>query len=109
MAAEAEPEIADVSERSRFEISVGGELAGFAAYKREPGSIAFSHTEIDPAFEGRGLGGRLVEAALRSARADGLDVLPFCPFVRSWIEKHPDEMDLVPAGSRERFGLPAAS
>jgi predicted GNAT family acetyltransferase len=63
------------------------------------------HTEIDPRFEGRGLGGKLVSAALDEARADGQIVLPFCPFVNGYIERHPQYADLVPAEYRERFGL----
>ena len=105
--ATAEPTVADVPDRSRFEITVEGRRAGFAAYERVPGLIAFTHTEIDPAYGGRGLGGELVSAALTAARADGLAILPFCPFVRSWIEKHPGQLDLVPAQYREQFGLPA--
>ena len=103
----AEPTVADVPDRGRFEITVDGRRAGFAAYVRVPGLIAFTHTKIDSAYGGRGLGGQLVSDALTAARADGLAVLPFCPFVRGWIEKHPGELDLVPAQYREQFGLPA--
>lgn len=102
----AQPAVVDAADRNRFEIVVDGRLAGFAEYRRRPGRIAFTHTEIDPAFAGRGLGGQLVSAALSEARRDGLDVLPFCPFVRRWIEEHPRELDLVPAERRRQFGLP---
>ena len=54
---------------------------------------------------GEGLGGQLVRAALDSARAEGLSVLPFCPFVRGYIEGHPEYVDLVPADQRKEFGL----
>lgn len=102
-------QVADAPERSRFEVSAGGEPAGFAEYLRRPGVIAFTHTEINPRFEGRGLGGRLVGTALSSARAEGLAVLPFCPFVRGYIAAHAgDYADLVPASLRESFDLPAA-
>jgi predicted GNAT family acetyltransferase len=89
----------------RYEIAVDGEVAGFAEYRLRPGLIAFVHTEIDGRFEGRGLGGKLVAAALDSARSEGLIVLPFCPFVTAYIERHPEYADLVPADYRERFGL----
>jgi predicted GNAT family acetyltransferase len=98
-------EVADNPGESRFEITCDGELAGFAAYKRQPGVISFSHTEVDDKFEGRGLGSKLAKAVLDAAREEGLDVLPFCPFIAGWIGKHPEYLDLVPADQRERFKL----
>ncbi|WP_405884712.1 N-acetyltransferase [Streptomyces sp. NBC_01136] len=100
-----EPRVVDNPDRSRYEIFDGGELAGFAEYHRYQDEIAFIHTEIDPRFEGRGLGGALARAALDAAREGGLAVLPFCPFIRGWISKHPEYADLVPQGQRARFGL----
>lgn len=97
--------VADAPERDRFEIEVDGVLAGFAQYRRRPGALAFIHTEIDAEHEGEGLGGRLVRAALDAARADGLAVLPFCPFVRGFIDRHREYLDLVPAPRRAEFGL----
>ena len=64
--------VLDVPEHSRFEVRVDGELAGFAEYRRRPGLIAFTHTLIDPRFEGQGLASRLVQTALSDARAAGL-------------------------------------
>ena len=90
-----EPQVLDVAEWSRFEIHLDGRLAGFVAYRTSPGTITFTHTEIDSAFEGRGLGSKLVRAALDAARSRGLAVLPQCPFVRGWIAKHADYADLV--------------
>jgi predicted GNAT family acetyltransferase len=110
MAATTPPEVTVVDEpgRQRFEIRVDGELAGFTEYRRSHGLIAFIHTLIDPRFEGQGLGTRLVTDALSRVRADGLAVLPFCPFVRAFIANHTDEyLDLVPEGYRSEFGLPA--
>jgi uncharacterized protein len=106
----AAPEITVVDEpgRQRFEIRVDGELAGFTEYRRSPRVIAFIHTLIDPRFEGQGLGTRLVTDALGQVRAAGLAVLPFCPFVRTFIASHTVEyLDLVPEGYRSEFGLPA--
>lgn len=102
----SEPTIVDAPERSRFEISADGTPAGFAAYRLRGEVITFTHTEIDDAFEGRGLGGRLVRAALDAARDRGLAVHPACPFVRAWIGKHPDYRDLVPEQDRPRYDLP---
>jgi predicted GNAT family acetyltransferase len=110
MSATTAPEVTVVDEpgRQRFEIRVGGELAGFTEYRRSPGLIAFIHTLIDPRFEGHGLGTRLVTDALSEVRVAGLAVLPFCPFVRAFIASHTaDYLDLVPEEYRSEFGLPA--
>jgi predicted GNAT family acetyltransferase len=98
--------VVDVPDRSRFEIQVGGEVGGFAEYRRRPGLIAFVHTLTDPRFEGQGLASQLVRTALADARADGLAVLPFCPFVRGYIERHTEYLDLVPEDMRAKFDLP---
>lgn len=99
--------VLDAPERSRFEIHLDGRLAGFAQYRmKDPGLIVFTHTEIDDAVEGRGLGSTLVRAALDAARARGLAVRPDCPFVRGYVARHPDEYrDLVPEELRPRLGL----
>ena len=103
----SEAVVRDVPERSRFEIHVDGQRAGLAAYRTRPGEVTIYHTEIDPAFEGRGLGSALARAALDDLRARGVAVLPVCPFFRSWIQRHPDYADLVPAAQHGRLGLPA--
>ncbi len=97
--------VTDNAEAGRFEIRVDGALAGFAEYRSRPGIRAFVHTEIDPAFEGRGLGGELIVQALDATRAAGEEVLPFCPFVNRYIATHADYLDLVPETMREKFGL----
>jgi predicted GNAT family acetyltransferase len=107
MTTQTEPTVFDVPERSRFEIHADGRLAGFAEYRvKDPGLIVFTHTEIDDAFEGRGLGSTLVRAALDAARTRGRAVRPDCPFVRGYIARHPDAyLDLVPEELRPRLGL----
>lgn len=102
------PEIRDDPEAGRLEVYVEGRRAGYAAYRRDPGAISYTHTEIEPEFEGEGLGGILIREALSRARAEGIAVLPLCPFVREYIERHPDQLDLVPAERRAEFDLPAA-
>ncbi|MBC3841025.1 N-acetyltransferase [Streptacidiphilus sp. 4-A2] len=97
--------VTDNHDRSRFEVFDGEEFAGFAEYQRSGDEIAFTHTEIDPRFEGHGLGGLLARTALDSAREEGLAVLPYCPFILGWIKKHPDCTDLVPASKRAQFDL----
>jgi predicted GNAT family acetyltransferase len=107
MTTHADPTVLDVPDRSRFEIHADGRLAGFAQYRlKEPALIVFIHTEIDDAFEGRGLGSALVRGALDTARARGLAVRPDCPFVRAYVARHPDAyLDLVPEELRSRLGL----
>ena len=99
------PTITDVSERRRYEIAIDGAVVGIAEYRRRPGVISFIHTEIDPSRKGEGLGTLLVRAALDSARAAGLAVLPYCPFVRNFIDRHREYLDLVPVERRAMFAL----
>ena len=97
--------VTDAPDRSRFEIELDGALAGFVQYRRRPGVIALIHTEMDRGYEGQGLGGMLVRGALDAARAEGAEVLPFCPFVQAFIDNHREYVDLVPAARRAEFGL----
>ncbi len=96
----------DNARRHRFEALVDQQVAGFAQYRDQGAQRAFIHTVIEPAYQGRGLASQLISAALAETRARGLAVLPFCPFVRSYLLKHPAELGLVPAPERARFGLP---
>ena len=90
----------------RYEIYDDEQLVGFAQYRVTQGRIAFTHTEVDPAFGGRGLARRLVDEALGDARRRGLAVLPFCPYVRKVIAENPGQyLDLVPASAHARFDL----
>jgi predicted GNAT family acetyltransferase len=98
-------EVADRPAQGRYEIRVDGQVAGIAQYRSRPGRIEFVHTEVGDEFEGQGLGARLISFALDDARARGLEVLPSCPFVRSYIQRHPDYIDLVPEKLRGRFEL----
>lgn len=85
-------------EHHRYDALVDGEVAGSAFYSLTDEVITFIHTEIDPAFEGQGVGSVLARQALDDVRADGSRrVRPNCPFIRGWIERHPDYADLVVA------------
>jgi len=100
-----EPEVVDDRAEERFEVLLDGAVAGFVQYKRRRGSLSLIHTEVQPEFEGRGLAAALARAALQSARDERLEVLPYCPYVRAYLQRHPDDLDLVPAARREAFGL----
>lgn len=83
------------SEKNRYEaVTSDGAVAGFIDYR--PGAVVeLPHTEVDPAFEGQGIGGQLVRGTLDQLRALGKKVDPSCPFVAAWIEKHPEYSDLL--------------
>jgi predicted GNAT family acetyltransferase len=87
--------VSDNGEASRYEVHVDGERAGFAQYKRRRDQINFTHAEIDPAFEGRGIGSRLAKYALDDARSRNLRVVPNCPFIAAYIRSHPEYATLV--------------
>lgn len=97
--------VGDNPDRSRYEAHADGELAGYIAYHLTRSTIAFTHTETEPRFQGKGIGGRLVRSALDDAAARGLGVLPYCPFVRAWLDEHPDYVKLVPEDRRPEFRL----
>lgn len=89
-------EVSNNTELSRYEAHIDGALAGFAEYHLRSSSIVFTHTVVDDAFEGHGVGGALVRKSLDEIRAAGVyDVIPQCKFYKGWIEKHPDYQDLI--------------
>jgi uncharacterized protein len=100
--------VVDVPERGRFEIRVDDKVVGLASYHVDNGTMTLPHTEIDPAVGGRGLGTMLVAAVLDAARDRGVHVLPYCSFVRRYIQQHPELVDLVAEADREHFGLATA-
>ncbi len=87
--------VRDERDASRYEITADGQLAGFARYVRRGGRTWFVHTEIDPAFEGQGLGSVLAAGALDAERAAGTPIVPLCPFIRHYLDRHPEYADLV--------------
>ena len=81
---------------SRYEAWVDGEVAGFAQYQLTDELIVFTHTEVDSAYEGQGVGSAIAKFALDDVRAAGTrKVLPLCPFIKAWIGRHPDYASLV--------------
>ena len=89
-------------EEQRFESSVG-RLRALITYRRATGRITFLHAEVPPALQGRGLAAKLARAALDFARANHLQVFPLCPYVSSFIKKHREYQDLVPAEQLEKI------
>ncbi len=79
---------------SRYELTVDGHIAA-AYYEIADGVITFDHTEVPPELGGKGIGSKLVQGALDQVRVRGLKVIARCPFVKGWIDKHPDYADLL--------------
>ena len=79
----------------RYEITVDDQLAGFVTFRESGDVITFVHTETESEFKGQGVASTLVREALGDARARSLRVIPRCPFVRSFIDDHPEYQDLL--------------
>jgi predicted GNAT family acetyltransferase len=95
--------VTDNEERSRLELRIDGELAGWVDYRPAGDSIILAHTEVLSEHEGKGLGGVLVRGALESARSADKTVIVVCPFAVSYIDRNP-ELDeyLAPHARRRR-------
>jgi uncharacterized protein len=90
-----EPTVRNNPEAHRYEIVEGDRVLGIAAYHNRGDTIVFTHTEVDQDSGHSGLGSTLVRAALDDVRSQGRTIVPLCPFVRGWIERHPEYEDLV--------------
>ena len=103
-----ETSVVDVPERGRFEIRQGERVVGLASYHVDNGQMTLPHTEVDPSMGGQGIGTKLVDGVLVAARERGLTVLPYCSFVRHYIQRHPETLDLVADDDKPHFGLATA-
>ena len=83
------------AEQHRFELDTGDGHRSFIAYARHGGTVVLIHTEVPEALSGRGIGSQLVRGALELIRADGLRVVPQCSFVAAYMQRHPEEQDLL--------------
>ena len=101
--------VVDVPEKGRFEIQLGDRVVGLASYHVDNGQMTLPHTEVDPSMGGQGIGTKLVDGVLNAARERGLTVLPYCSFVRHYIQQHPERIDLVAPSDRPHFGLETAA
>ena len=89
-------EVSRDPEQNRYELHVDGRLAGRAEYLLSNGLITFTHPEVDPTFEGRGFASKLVQYALDDVRDAGdRKVLAVCPYVKQWIRRHKDYVNLL--------------
>lgn len=85
----------DAEARQRYEALVDGDLAGFIDYKARGSRVALIHTEVLPAYQGQGIAEQLVRFALDDARRRALGVIASCPYVRAYVERHPETHDIV--------------
>ena len=103
-----EPTFTDNAGLHRYEALGDGALAAYAEYNllgENDSIIMFTHTEVLPAHEGKGMGSRLARHVLDRARQDGRQVIPVCPFMAGYIRKHPEYIPLVRADARSAFRL----
>jgi len=98
-AGEPVPHVVDNADEHRYELWLGERRAGFIDYETKPGVVVLIHTEVDPAFAGRGLATRLIADAVADIRARGLKLVPVCPFVLAYLRKHREDRDLVVGAS----------
>ncbi|SCF05893.1 hypothetical protein GA0070607_5009 [Micromonospora coriariae] len=94
--------VTDAPTRERFEArDEAGVVAGVVTYQLTGTIIVYTHTEVDPEFEGRGVGSTLARAVMDDARAKGRTVVPLCPFLSEWLVKHPGYEDIVARSTRK--------
>ena len=77
-----------------------------AVYHVRGGRNYFVHTEVDPGHEGEGLGSALAQNALDDVRARGEQIVPLCPFITAWLNRHPDYQDLIDQEALARINQP---
>jgi uncharacterized protein len=87
--------IVDNPDERRYEARIGDQLAGWVEYGRVQSRLVALHTEVPPAFGGRGIASALVRRVLDDARAAGLTVTPRCPFFKAHFQRHPEDADLL--------------
>jgi predicted GNAT family acetyltransferase len=87
--------VADNLMENRYEARLDGALAGVSQYELTADTIVFLHTVVAEEYEGQGVASAIARYALDDARARGLHVRPLCPYIRGWIERHPEYADLV--------------
>jgi predicted GNAT family acetyltransferase len=88
-------EIVELADAGRYEALLSGRRVGVVDYYVTDGRVVFPHTEVEPAFEGRGIASQLARRALDDARQRGLKVVPACSFFRVYLRRHQQDADLL--------------
>jgi uncharacterized protein len=96
--------VTDEPTRQRYEARLGEQVVGFTEYRAVRGRLILLHTEVDPEFEGRGVGSRLAAGVLDDIRARGQRVTVKCPFIASYVGRHPEYRDIVATALDRRTG-----
>lgn len=94
--------VTEDEQQHRYVAEVDGRPAGFVEYQLATDLVVITHTEVDPAFEGRGVGGALARAAVEGVRERGAKALVVCPFVLEWLRRHPEQADVLYGAPRSR-------
>jgi predicted GNAT family acetyltransferase len=87
--------VVHVPDRRRYELRDGEKVIGAAHYRRRPGQVVFTHTVVDDAYEGQGLGAELARQALTDVKESGLRIVPVCPFIAAYLRRHHEYDDVV--------------
>jgi predicted GNAT family acetyltransferase len=96
-------EVRDNRDESRYEVTVDGERAGILMYRLRDNRVVFTHAEVEPRFEGHGVGSALAKQSLDDVIAQGKQITPLCPFVVDFLHRHPEYVDHVDEAHREEF------
>jgi predicted GNAT family acetyltransferase len=97
-------DLRDNTDVNRFELLVDGTVAAFLEYRVRPGGYALDHAEAVPEFEGQGLSSEMIGSVLDLMRRNHTMVLPYCPFVVQYVQRHPEYLDVVAPTHRRKFG-----
>ena len=92
--------VTDNPDRQRYEARLGEDVIGYAQYQLAGDLMVLTHTEVDPAYEGRGVGAALARTALEDVRERDLQALPICPFITSWVSRNPEYSDVLYSAPR---------
>jgi hypothetical protein len=97
--------IEDNQAAGQYEAKLDGKVVAFADYRPIGQSIMFTHTEVDEKLEGKGVGGKLIQFALDDTKAKHMTAIPMCPFVKLYIQRHKEYIDVVHPAHRHVFGM----
>jgi uncharacterized protein len=98
-------EMTENAAAQHYEAKVGGDVKAFIEYRPTADALMLTHTEVEADMEGRGVGSALVKYALEDIQSRGLKLVPMCPFVAAYIQRHREYADLVKPEHRAMYGL----